>query len=228
MTGRGATAAATPTGDAPTVEEVIRHRLAAALGGWRGSVETALPTVAFVAGWTVSQDVRTSVLAAAGVLVVLLALRLALRQTVRYVLTAVVATAVAAFFALRSGRAEAAFLPGILTTAAWLAGSLLSVVLRWPLVGFVVAAGAPDFQDDPTGWRRDPGLMRVCQRLTLVLVGLYAVRLAVMVPMYLAGQVTALGVAKIVLGWPAYVVAVAVMGAMLVRGRTPVTGTARA
>ena len=41
-----------------------------------------------------------------------------------------------------------------------------------------------------------------------------------MLPLYLAGEVTLLGVAKIVLGWPAYLGAVAVMGLILVRGRT--------
>jgi hypothetical protein len=39
--------------------------------------------------------------------------------------------------------------------------------------------------------------------------------------MYLAGEVTLLGIAKIVLGWPAYLGAVAVMGLILVRGSTP-------
>ena len=43
------TPAATLAGHpAPTVEEIIRHRLSTALGGWRGSIETALPTIAFV------------------------------------------------------------------------------------------------------------------------------------------------------------------------------------
>jgi hypothetical protein len=60
----------------------------------------------------------------------------------------------------------------------------------------------------------------VCQRLTMVLVGLYVLRVAVMLPMYLAGEVTLLGIAKIVLGWPAYLGAVALMGLILVRGRT--------
>jgi len=136
-----------------------------------------------------------------------------------------VATAVAAFFALRSGRPEAAFLPGILTSAAWGAGSLLSVVVRWPLVGFIVAAGDPQMAQDPTAWRRDRGLVTVCQRLTMVLVALYAVRVVIMYPLYLAGQVTLLGVAKIALGWPAYLCAVAVMGMLLVRGKTPLTVT---
>ena len=98
------------------------------------------------------------------------------RQTPRFVLSAVVATAIAAFFALRSGRAEDAFLPGILYSAAWGAGALVSVVVRWPLVGFVVGAGDPSMADDPFAWRRDRGLVRLCQRLTLVLVGLYALR----------------------------------------------------
>jgi len=47
------------------------------------------------------------------------------------------------------------------------------------------------------------------------------VRLAVMVPLYLTGQVAALGVAKIVLGWPAYLLAVLVIGLLLLRGHTP-------
>ena len=208
---------------AHTVESLIRERLSSALGGARGSLETALPTVAFVVAWTLRHDVTIAVSASAAIVLILLVVRLATRQTPRYVLSAVVATAIAAFFALRSGRAEDAFLPGILTSAAWGVASLVSVVVRWPLVGFIVAAGDPQMAQDPTAWRRDRGLVAVCQRLTMVLVGLYAVRVVVMFPLYLAGQVTLLGVAKIALGWPAYLFAVAIMGMMLVRGKTPLT-----
>jgi hypothetical protein len=42
------------------------------------------------------------------------------------------------------------------------------------------------------------------------------------VPLYLAEQVAALGVAKVVLGWPAYLLAITAMGAILVRGHTPI------
>lgn len=208
---------------AHTVESLIRERLSSALGGARGSFETALPTVAFVGAWVWRHDVKSAVIASAAIVAILLVVRLAMRQTPRYVLSAVFATVIAAFFALRSGRPEAAFLPGILTSAAWGAGSLLSVVVRWPLVGFIVAAGDPQMAQDPTAWRRDRGLVRVCQRLTMVLVALYAVRVVVMFPLYLAGQVALLGVTKIVLGWPAYLCALAVMGMLLVRGNTPLT-----
>ena len=208
---------------AHTVESLIRERLSSAVGGARGSLEAALPTVAFVGAWTWRHDVKIAVIASGVIVVILLIVRLATRQTPRYVLSAVLATAVAAFFALRSGRPEAAFLPGILTSAAWGAVALLSVVVRWPLVGFMVAAGDPQLAEDPTAWRRDRGLVTVCQRLTMVLVALYAVRVVIMFPLYLAGQVTLLGVTKIALGWPAYLCAMAIMGTMLVRGKTPLT-----
>jgi hypothetical protein len=61
----------------------------------------------------------------------------------------------------------------------------------------------------------------------MVLVVLYAVRVVLMFPLYLAEQVAWLGVAKVALGWPAYLVALAVMGMILVRGKTPLTPSER-
>lgn len=213
--------------DAHTVETLIRERLSSALGGARGSFETALPTVAFVGAWVWTQDVTIAVGSSVVIVLALLVVRLVMRQTPRYVLSAVLATAIAAFFALRSGKAEAAFLPGILMSAAWGVATLMSVLVRWPIVGFMVAAGDPKMVEDPTGWRRDRGLVAVCQRLTMVLVVLYAVRVVVMFPLYLGGQVALLGVAKVALGWPAYLCALAVMGMILVRGKTPLSPSER-
>ncbi len=203
---------------ATTVEEVVRHRLAEGVGGLRGSVEAALPTVAFVVVWSVTKDVKASLGAAAICVLLALAARLAQRQTPRFALGSLAALAIAAFFALRSGRAEDAFLPGILYSCALLAVSLLSVVTRWPMVGFIVGAAHPE---DPLAWRSHDGVVRLCQRLTLVLAALYAVRAVVMLPLYFADQVTWLGITKVALGWPLYLVAVAAMGAVLLRGRTP-------
>ena len=214
--------AAAPTHS--TVEAVIRHRLGEALGGVRGSLETTLPMLAFVIVWAATKDRTLSLGAAGGLTVVLAAARLVQRQTLQFVLSSVLATALAAFFALRTGQAEDAFLPGILTSAAWLVGSLLSVVLRWPIVGLML--GAVDQQAIAEGdwarWRRNPAAVAVCSRLTLVMVGVYAIRVGVMGPLYLADNVAGLTVTKIVLGWPLWAGAVAVMGAMLLKGQTPI------
>jgi hypothetical protein len=204
---------------ATTVEEVVRARLAESVGGLRGSLEAALPTVAFVVCWTLTHAVRASLAAAAVVVAVALVVRLVQRQSPRYAMSSLVALAIAAAFALRSGRAEDAFLPGILYSCGLLTVTVLSVLTRWPLVGFLVGAAS----DDPLAWRAHAGVVRLCQRLTLVLAALYAVRAVTMLPLYLAGQVGWLGVCKVVLGWPLYLVAVAAMGALLLRGRTPLT-----
>jgi hypothetical protein len=206
---------------APTVEALIRHRLAVALGGWRGAIETALPTAVFVAVWLWRSDVTVAVIAAGVVVLVLGGLRLVQRGDLKHVGGALLATAIAAWFALRSGRAEDAFLPGILLSATYGVGTLVSIVAGWPLIGFVIGAADPQAQSDPFRWRRDPAIVAVCRRLTWVMVGLFAVRLGVMMPLYLAKNVPALGVAKIVLGWPLWVGAIALMGWLLVRGETP-------
>ena len=71
-----------PNGPA-TVEELLRTRLSLAIGGWRGALESALPTVAFVVLWTVTQEVRPAVVAALGTIAVLAPLRLARKETLR-------------------------------------------------------------------------------------------------------------------------------------------------
>lgn len=202
---------------ATTVEEVVRARLAEGVGGLRGSIEAALPTVAFVLTWSLTRNLRLALVLAVVPVVIALAVRLAQRQTVRFALASLFALGMAAFFALRTGRAEDAFLPGILYSCTLTAVTLLSVVTRWPMVGFIVGATS----EDPLAWRQHPGVLRLCQRLTLVLAGLYAIRVLIMGPLYLAGQVGWLGVAKVALGWPLYLLAVAAMGAVLLRGHTP-------
>lgn len=217
--------AATALGEVPagatTVEEVVRARLAEGVGGLRGSLEAALPTLAFVLVWGRLHDVRAALLASAVPVVLALVVRLAQRQTPRFALSSLLGLGLAAVFALRTGRAQDVFLPGILYSCALAALTLASVVTRWPMVGFVVGATS----SDPLAWRGHRGVVRLCQRLTLVLTGLYAVRAAVMLPLYLAGEVGWLGVAKVALGWPLYLLAVAGMGAVLLRGRTPLTST---
>jgi hypothetical protein len=206
-----------------TVEDLLRDKLSEAIGGWRGAVESAVPTLAFALTWSVTNDLRTSLLVAGACVAVFLLVRLAQRQDPRFIVYAAVGIGISAFFALRSGKAEDAFLPGMLQNAGLLVLLLVTNLTRWPLFGFVVGVAEPEaFAEDPTWWRRHRGIVTVAMRLAWVLIALNILRLAIMVPLYLAEQVAALGIAKVVLGWPAYLLAITAMGAILVRGRTPI------
>jgi hypothetical protein len=199
------------------VEEFVRYQLGKSLGGTRGMVESALPFVAFTIAWVISRQLYPAVGAAVGTALVLTTIRLLQRQSIRYVLQAVIPTAIAVLIATRTGRAQDIFLPGILYNGALAVLSLLTVAIRRPLVGFVIGAAV----GEPTSWAKDRGLVRMTSKLTLVLAVPYITRFVVQLPLFLAGHVVLLGVAKVVLGWPLLIAALAVMGFMLSKGKTP-------
>lgn len=203
--------------DAATVEEVVRHRLSVALGGRRGMVEGAVPTIGFTLTFLLGRDLRVGLYVGVGLAVVLLLLRIAQRQPVQFVVNSLVGIAIAAVFAARTGRAEDVFLPGIIYNAAYAVAMVVSILLRWPVVGLMLASVTGDL----TSWRSDPAVVRLCRRLTWVLAVPCIVRVLVQYPLYLAGQVGWLGVTKIALGWPLQVAALAAMAWLLARGRTP-------
>ncbi|MFC4531902.1 DUF3159 domain-containing protein [Sphaerisporangium dianthi] len=202
-----------------TVEAAIRAQLAKALGGVRGIVEAAVPTVAFTVCWIVTEQLKTSLFISIGAAVLLLVVRLAQRSTPQFVLNSLVGIGIGALFASRTGEAKDVFVPGLVYNAGYAAAMTLSIVVRWPVVGFLIGS----VTGDPTGWRRDPGIVRLCSRLTWLLILPCLLRVAVQFPLYLSNQVAALGVAKIALGWPLQVAGLGAMVWVLARGRTPIS-----
>ena len=225
--------AATETGE-QTVESVVRQQLAKALGGRRGMLEAAVPTIVFTVLFVTVHDLRTAVLVSLGCALVLLVVRLAQRSTPQFVLNSLVGIGVGALFAWRAARgggdagdqALAYFLPGILYNAGYAVVMVLTILTRWPVVGFMVGG----VTGDPTAWHSDRAVVRLCSHLTWLLVLPCVLRVLVQAPMYLAGRngwwhdsaaVAALGTAKLVMGWPLQVAALAGMVWLLSRNRTP-------
>jgi hypothetical protein len=175
--------------------------IAQAVGGPLGMAETALPAVAFVVAYTASgQDTNVSAGVAVGLALVLSVARLARRETPRHALSGLVGVAFAAFVATRSGKAENFFLPGLLSNAAYALALLVSIAVRWPLVGLIVS----QLDGEGSEWRKDPGRVRTFTRASWMWIGLFVLRLVVQLPLYLAGAVVALGVAKTAMGVPLF------------------------
>jgi len=206
------------------VEEFVRYQLSQSLGGARGMIESALPFIAFTIAWVAAKQLYPAIAAAVITAALLAIIRLVQRQSIKYVVQAVIPTAIAVLIATRTGRAQDIFLPGILYNGALAVISLLTVAIRKPLVGFIIGAAV----GDPSGWTRDRGLVRMTSKLTLVLAVPYITRFVIQLPLYLAGQVVLLGIAKVVLGWPMLIAALTVIGFMLSKGKTPMEDSALA
>jgi hypothetical protein len=175
--------------------------IAEAVGGPLGLLETSLPAVAFVVAYGLSgSDTDTAAGVAVGLAVVLAVARLARRESPRHALSGLIGVALAAFIASRSGRAEDFFLPGLLANAAYAAAFLVSIAVRRPLVGLLVGR----LGGEGVRWRDDPARLRTHTRATALWAGLFLLRLAVQLPLYLAGAVVTLGVARTAMGLPLF------------------------
>ena len=108
--------------------------------------------------------------------------------------------AFAAFIATRSGKAEDFFLPGLIANAAYAAAFVISILVRWPLVGVVVS----QLDGEGSEWRDDRRRVRTFNRASWMWAALFATRLAVQLPLYLAGAVVALGVTRTAMGLPLF------------------------
>lgn len=222
-----------PTVD--TVESVVRAQISRALGGRRGMVEAAVPTLIFTIVWLTTKELRYALGASVTVAVVLLAARVVQRSTVQFCLNALFGIGIGWLFVTISARqggsaddqALAYFLPGILYNAGYTVVLALSCLVGWPLVGFMVGS----VTGDPTAWHRDRQIVRLCAQLTWLLAVPCLLRVVAQAPIWLAGHagsmdpdraVALLGVLKIAMGWPLQLAALGAMAWLLTRNKTPV------
>lgn len=193
--------------------------LGASIGGVRGLLEAVLPVTVFSLVYGVTQDLRVSVVAALVPAAVLAAWRVVQREPLTQALSGLVAIGLGAYLAHRSGRAQDYFLPTIWKNVAFLAVYLVSALVRWPVVGLVLAP----VLGENLAWRADPARRRAYTQVTLIWAAMFALRLAVQVPLFLAGKVSVLGAANVPLGLPLF--ALVVWLSWLVLRRVPVTRT---
>jgi len=221
--------------DVETVEQVVRAQLAKALGGRRGMLEAAVPTILFTVTWLTADDLRTALVVSLAAALLLLAVRLVQRSSVQFVVNALVGIGIGWLFVTMSARgggtedeqALAYFLPGILYNSGYAVLMALTCLIGWPLVGFMVGS----VTGDPTAWHDDKQIVRLCTRLTWLLVLPCILRAGIQGPIWLAGNggaldpqtaVALLAVLKIALGWPLQIAALGAMAWLLGRNHTPI------
>ncbi|ROS72980.1 DUF3159 domain-containing protein [Cellulomonas sp. PhB143] len=212
-----------------------------AVGGVRGLVESAAPGLVFVVVFVATgQSLTPALVSSAAVALVAVVARLVQRTPVTQALGGLLGVGIGIVWAWRSGAAQNYYAWGLWTNAAYLVALVVSVLVRWPAVGVVVEAlrgglgsgpgrattaadaGRPRVPAGWSAWRSDAGLVRRYTSATWVMVAMFALRLAVQVPLFYSAQVGWLGTARLVMGLPLFALSLWIVW-LLVRPRPAAT-----
>ena len=180
-----------------------------AIGGVRGVIESVAPGLLFVVVYLATgQELKPALFAAAGAAIVAVIVRLVQRTPVTQAFSGLLGVGIGVIWAWRTGDASDYFAYGLWVNGLYLVGTLVTILVGWPLVGLVMglfAKGGPlggGTWSAAVAWRSDPELRRRYSLATWPWVGMFAVRLAVQVPLYYSHDIGWLGTAKLAMGLP--------------------------
>lgn len=178
-----------------------KHPLWNAMGGALGIVETVLPGLLFVTVFTLTLNPWLAIAISVAASVLFTAYRLIRRQAATQALVGLLGVVISAILAIMSNKPEDNFVIGMVTNGVYGAVFLISILAGWPIIGIVVGL----VRSEGSKWRKNRHHKRVYMGVTAMWVAMFALRLAVEYPLYLAGDIAGLGAAKLVLGLPLYV-----------------------
>ena len=181
--------------------EEDKAKIVNAMGGKKGLLDSGLPALIFLVIFNVTKEVQQAAYGALALSLILTIIRLAKRETIQHAISGVIGVAVCAWLSNRSGKAEDFYLPGLWTNAIYGAVYLVSIVARWPIIGVIIGP----LVEENFRWRKDPERTKVYVKATWLWVGMFTVRLLVQYPLYISGNVNALGTARLIMGYPLFI-----------------------
>lgn len=183
------------------VATLDRESLMASLGGWLGIIQSSIPAALFVLVFALTKETVAAVVVSLSVSTGFVVLQIITRKPLTQAIAGALGIALSAYLTLRDGGHPADyFVQGFITNIAYGSALAVSVVVRWPLIGFLVGL----FKGEPLGWRTDKKLLRRADLATMLFVALFSLRLLVQLPLYFASQIEALGIARVAMGVPLY------------------------
>lgn len=182
-------------GEVPTGKSLL-----SAVGGVRGLIEAILPGLGFLVVYAITQQVLPSVIAPVALALIFVVVRLATKTPAVQAFAGVAGIALSAGLALFTGRAEDNFAFGLIINVVSVSVLLVSLLVRWPLIGFVAGI----LTNELTEWRANRAKRRVLTLATWIWVGVFSLRLIVQAPLYFAGHTEMLATMKLLMGVPLY------------------------
>lgn len=196
----------------------IREEIGALVSGRVGIADGVLPPILFL-GTNSIWGVVPAAIVGVGSALAISAWRLVRGKPIRFAVAGLFGSILAAFLALRSGTAADYFLPGIITGAGTSLLILVSLLLGKPFVAWTswITRGWP------IDWYWHPRVRPAYSRVTWLWFAFFSARALIQFQLYLESNTAMLGVARVILGWPALVI---LLGGTYVLGRRWLTALA--
>ncbi|MEV4234139.1 MULTISPECIES: DUF3159 domain-containing protein [unclassified Nocardia] len=208
--------------DAETEE--AEQTLLEQLGGFSGLIYSTLPVLVFVPVNTFA-GLTAAIWSALGVAAAILVWRLVRRSPIQPAISGFLGVGICALIAYRMGEAKGFFLFGIYTSLVYAGVFLVSMLVRWPLVGVIWGV----LNGHGTEWRSDRRIVRLYDLATTTWVIVFGARYLVQSQLYDTDRTGWLAFARIAMGWPLTAVALAVtVWAVRRAGHLPVSRGAAA
>lgn len=172
-----------------------------AVGGWRGAMESLAPGLVFIVAYVVTHELAWPLGLSAGLALLFTIARLLQRQPLTQAFAGAIGVAIGVVWAAASGKAENYFAWGLVTNGFFFLVFLVSLIVRKPAVGLIV-----DWVRNLEGKEQEttPLAKKRTMWATWVWVAVFGIRLSLQMPLYLAGNVVALGVVKLIGGLPLF------------------------
>ena len=174
-----------------------------ALGGKRGILDSGLPSLIFLIAFNVVHELRGALYAAVITSALLTLVRLIRRDTLQHVLSGFVGVVFCALLARKTGHAVDFYLPGLIINVVYGAVYAIFNLLGLPVLGLLLGP----ILGENLAWRKVPARKRAYIRAGWLWVALFVLRLVVQYPLYKSGNINALGTARLVMGYPLFLLA---------------------
>jgi hypothetical protein len=175
-------------------------------GGLQGIAESIVPGLVFLVAFTVTRELTLSLVAALAAAAAFTVARLVQRRPLTQALAGIAGVGISAWLANTTGKAEDFYVLGFFTNAAYIAGMVISIAVRWPIAGLLFGF----IRTEGLEWRKNPARVRAYRLGTWVIVTVLALRLLVQVPLYLLGEPGLAGLAttRLIMGAPLYILGI--------------------
>jgi len=196
----------TPPDSSPTDTETEKQpTLLEQMGGISGLVYSTVPVLVFVLINSLF-GLTPAIWSALGSAVAITLLRLVRKEPLQPAISGFFGVAIAAFIAYRTGSAKGFFLFGIWASLIYGSVFLVSILLRWPLVGVIWSF----LNGHGMLWRADRKAVKAYSIATLTWVAVFGARFIVQRWLYDEDQTGWLAFARIAMGYPLTAVALVV------------------